>query len=388
TWSEPKVVRQINGHTGPVLVFGAGYDPSVEDLDPATITGSTATTVTTTSGTFTRSMGRGIYIVDAQTGDILWAAGSQSAPTGLPAGAVYVQVSDMNCAIPSDITVLRNKEGPIVNRGYVGDTCAQVWRVDFADASKSNWRVTKIASVSGSSAANRRKFLFPPDVVYSTGFDAVLMGSGDREHPFDETVINRMYMFKDYGVGIAPVTGNASTTPALSPAGTDPSITESDLFDATSNCIQEASGCPPGVTSAQAQTTLASSDGWFFTLGTGEKVVGGAVTLAGTTFFNTNQPSATAGGGACGSNLGIARQYQVSFADATAVNDLSPGGGLTSADRSSIHAGGGYLPSPVPVVVQIGGQTVQAVISGVAVQQAPGATMQSRLRKFWYKEVE
>jgi type IV pilus assembly protein PilY1 len=124
------------------------------------------------------------------------------------------------------------------------------------------------------------------------------------------------------------------------------------------------------------------------TLAKGEKVVGGAVTLAGTTFFNTNQPSESAGGGACGSNLGIARQYQVSFEDATAVNDLNPGGGLTTADRSMVHAGGGYLPSPVPVVVQIDGQTVQAVISGVAVQQAPGATLQSRLRKYWYKEVE
>ena len=117
-------------------------------------------------------------------------------------------------------------------------------------------------------------------------------------------------------------------------------------------------------------------------------MIGGAVTLAGTTFFNTNLPSASAGGGACGSNLGIAREYQVSFADATSVNDLNPGGGLTVSDRFAVHAGGGYLPTPVPVVVQINGQTVQAVISGVSVQQAPGATLQSRLRKFWYKEME
>jgi len=35
---------------------------------------------------------------------------------------------------------------------------------------------------------------------------------------------------------------------------------------------------------------------------------GNALSLAGTTFFNTNQPSASAGGGTCGSNLGVARQ--------------------------------------------------------------------------------
>ena len=389
TFSEPKVVSQINGHTGPVLVFAAGYDPAAEDLDPATITSSTSTTITTPSGTVTRSMGRGIYIVDAQTGDIIWAAGAQARPSSLPSGATYVQVSGMTCSIPSDIAVLKNSGGSITNRGYVGDTCGNVWRIDFNDASVSNWRVTKLASIANTSAASgRRKFLFAPDVVYNGSTDAVLMGSGDREHPFDTTVINRMYMFKDAGALTDPVSGNVSTRPALSPAGTNPTFVESAMFDATSNCIQTAGACASGVTPADALGSLNASSGWFITLDSGEKVIGGAVTLAGTTFFNTNLPSASAGGGACGSNLGIAREYQVSFSDASSVNDLNPGGGLTISDRFTVHAGGGYLPTPVPVVVQIDGQTVQAVISGVSVQQAPGATLQSRLRKYWYKEME
>ena len=389
TFSEPKVISQINGHTGPVLVFAAGYDPAVEDIDPATITSSTSTTITATSGTVTRSMGRGIYIVDAATGDIIWAAGGQARPASLPSGTAYVQVSGMDCSIPSDIAVLKNQSGGTVNRGYVGDTCGNVWRIDFNDTSVSNWRATKLASIASTAAASgRRKFLFAPDVVYNGSFDAVLMGSGDREHPFDLTVINRMYMFKDAGTLTDAVSGNVSTNPPLSPAGTNPTIVESAMFDATSDCIQVASACASGVTPASALGSLNASSGWFITLASGEKVIGGAVTLAGTTFFNTNLPSASAGGGACGSNLGIAREYQVSFLDATAVNDLSPGGGLTVADRFAEHAGGGYLPTPVPVVVQINGQTVQAVISGVSVQQAPGATLQSRLRKYWYKEME
>jgi len=390
TWSEPKVVKQINGHTGPVLIFGAGYDPAVEDLDPATITGSTSTTVTHTGGTATRAMGRGIFIVDAETGAPIWQAAGRARDPSDTGTHTYVIAPGMDCSIPSDVTVVRNQGGPTVNRGYVGDTCGNVWRLDFGSTNTSEWSVTRIASVSGSTAAQRRKFLFPPDVVYNNtgGYDAILMGSGDREHPFDSTVVDRMYMFKDLGRVTVPVTGNATTVPALSPAGTNATLTESNLFNATSNCIQVASACGAGVTSADALASLTSAGGWYLTLGTGEKVVGGSVTLSGTTFFNTNQPSASAGGGACGSNLGIAREYQVGFADATAVSDLNPGGGLTTLDRSTIHAGGGYLPTPVPVVVQIGGQTVQAVISGVAVQQAPGATLQSRLRKFWYKETQ
>jgi len=115
--------------------------------------------------------------------------------------------------------------------------------------------------------------------------------------------------------------------------------------------------------------------------------VGGSVTLSGTTFFNTNQPSASAGGGACAAtSASLASTSRFRRCDCG--ERPQSGGGLTTLDRSTIHAGGGYLPTPVPVVVQIGGQTVQAVISGVAVQQAPGATLQSRLRKFWYKETQ
>ncbi|MGQ0579657.1 MAG: hypothetical protein ACT4PQ_12225 [Betaproteobacteria bacterium] len=388
TWSEPKVVRQINGHTGPVLIFGAGYDPAVEDLDPASITGNTSTTVTHTGGTATRSMGRGIFIVDAETGEPIWQAAGQARDPSDTGTHTYVIAAGMDCSISSDVAVLRNQGGSTVNRGYVGDTCGNVWRLDFGSTDLNEWSVTRIASISGSTAGQRRKFLFAPDVVFGNGYDAVLMGSGDREHPFDTTVVNRVYMFKDYGRLTVPVTANATTVPALSPAGTNATLTESDLFDATDNCIQVAADCGTGVTPADAMATLASADGWYVTLRTGEKVVGGSVTLSGITFFNTNQPSASAGGGACGSNLGIAREYQLSFADATAVTDLNPGSGLTTLDRSTVHAGGGYLPTPVPVVVQIMGQTVQAVVSGVSVQQAPGPTLHARLRKFWYKEIE
>ena len=117
-------------------------------------------------------------------------------------------------------------------------------------------------------------------------------------------------------------------------------------------------------------------------------MVGNAISISGTTFFNTNQPSATAGGGTCGSNLGIARQYQVATADATATSDLNAVGGLTGADRSLIHAGGGYLPSPVHVVVMLGGKPVEAIISGIQVSTPSGTTLSSRLRKYWYRELD
>ena len=78
TWSAPVVATGLAGYPDPVLVFGGGYDPVIEDLDPNTITASTATTVTTGSGAsavlHTRSMGRAIYVVNALTGALLWRA--------------------------------------------------------------------------------------------------------------------------------------------------------------------------------------------------------------------------------------------------------------------------------------------------------------------------
>ena len=118
------------------------------------------------------------------------------------------------------------------------------------------------------------------------------------------------------------------------------------------------------------------------TLAVGEKVIGGSVTLAGTTFFNTNQPSSVASA-TCGSNLGLALQSAVSYADATATID-SGTAGLTTSDRSIRHAGGGYLPSPVPVVVKLGNRYYQAVVSGTEVRMPPQAKLESRYRFYWY----
>src|SRR6185436_16107143 len=107
-----------------------------------------------------------------------------------------------------------------------------------------------------------------------------------------------------------------------------------------------------------------------------------------TTFFNTTQPSGSAGGGSCGSNLGIARSYQVSFADATATTELNGVSGLTTSDRSQTLAGGGFPPSPVPLVVQIDGQTKEGVQIGPDTKTPPGSVLESRMRSYWYRKVE
>lgn len=457
TWSLPQPVSNIAASTNPVLIFGGGYDADVEDLEPCTITSrsdasyNTSTlvytpgSVTYSAGTVTyassgtgctvaspvpttktRSRGRAIYVVDAVTGQQVWWASHKGSGADL-------EVTGMDFAIPSDVTVVKNASGGRTNRAYFGDTGGNMWRFDFADEDKDHWTITKIASIDSAATeanwtaasalstpaaieaarlvlrADLRKFLNPPDVVGQTGYDAVMAGTGDREHPFDNTVVNRFYLFKDHGNDSGPGTGDTyeegedvvSRTGVAAGTGNpvithSPSVaTDGQLYDVTNNCVQEAcSGTTTEEKTAAKAAQLAlmtAADGWFITLGTGEKVIGNAVALNGVVFFNTNQPSQTEDA-SCVANLGIAAQYEVSMANGGAP-DPDKTGTKTKADRKSVHAGGGYLPSPVHVVVQVADstgkmKTVEGVISGTEVKTPTVGAVGSRTRRFWYREID
>ncbi len=114
---------------------------------------------------------------------------------------------------------------------------------------------------------------------------------------------------------------------------------------------------------------------------------GNAVTLAGTTFFVTNQPAPPAPG-TCASNLGIARLYQIHYEDAAAVNDVVADGNLNLEDRAEILAGGGFQPPSTPVAVDIDGTIREGVVVGVHTEQVPSKTTRQRSRVFWYQEIE
>lgn len=428
TWSEPRVgflraFVDASNNPIPVLIFGAGYDPTVEDFQPClitsmppdassptgaptSVTAQTGGSVTftssggctsagTSSTTVNRSMGRGIFIVNATNGNLLFRFGAD-------AGA-NLRVADMQYAMPADVIVL-NRDGDntralpgvesiqprlrgFVDRIYATDTGGQVWRLDVDPANTTLWAATKLAAISGTALSDKRKFLFPPDVVASSdangNYDAVLVGSGDREHPFDATVTNRYYMFKD------------RKFTDVNPASVSPTapITEADLFDATNDCLQDVSICPAGSTQLlNAQNNLLNSKGWMLTLGSGEKVVGSSITVAGTTFFGTNQPSSTAGGANCGSNLGIARIYEIGFEDATAKAELNATAGLSATDRSAQIAGGGFPPSPdlyIPTICN--GPTCterQTVCLGPNCVDPGSLKFEARIRTYWYRKVE
>ena len=311
TWSLPQVATvhsttdAVNGRK--VLIFGAGYD-TAEDVETPVATSNTK--------------GRAIYVLDALTGALIWTGGVS---TGAPASAS----ASVNFGIAADVLVVdRNSDG-FADRLYAADVGGNIWRADINDPDPANWAMWHIASVSNrTSDATTRKFLFGPDVVFGDSFDAVVIGTGDREHPLStspaNSAQNRVYMFED------PNTGFTGANLGTSGGG----LTDADLENVTGS-----------------STVGPTKKGWFIDLQTGEKVINGPlVLLSGAMVFGTNQPDTSSL--SCTGNLGIARRYDINFLNgAPAANGFTDSSGV--ATRYEVAAGGGFLPSPVEGVVEI-----------------------------------
>ena len=100
----------------------------------------------------------------------------------------------------------------VVDRLVVGDTGGQIWRVDLAPLEislsdpESTTVVGKLADISGTAAAERRRFFEPAsylqqnDSVFSNTptYDYILIGTGYRPHPLDKDVEDRFYAIRDF----------------------------------------------------------------------------------------------------------------------------------------------------------------------------------------------
>ncbi len=348
TWSKPQLgylsgYVDASGNLKPVLVFGGGYDTCDDANAQSPCTGAIK--------------GANIWFVDADTGTII-----RTYPT--------------NNSVPGDVTLLKDANTGVITQVYAADTGGYVYRVNvggYDGTNFSGWTSPSLASnitiAALSETGNARKFLFGPDVVRYAGYNAVLVGSGDREHPLASTyqcqnfattggVQNEFFMIKD--------------TPTAYPPSP---ITPSSLTDVTS--------------SINATVNTITGQGWRFTLGRCEQVVNKALTVAGVVYFGTNTPAVQGSSDhTCGSNLGVANGYAVNFlTGASIIKDMG---------RSVTYDGGGLPPSPVAGIVQVGGVKVPFIIGGGRPDQASPSPLEgakvdinpqgSRYRVYWYQE--
>ena len=245
TWSTPKIAQLNIKSSGieqgvPALLMGLGYDPAAEDKASAV--------------SAVRTQGRGLIILNALSGDIVWQLTSTHAA--------------MDYAVPASLTVIDQDGNGNADRVYFGDTGGQLWRVDLESTNPANWQARRLIALPKGC-----KFLNSPDAVSSPdgSYDAVIIGSGDSEKPFDTKVQNYLLFYRDQ----AAIRAQPLTLDDLQKITIDPvSLGFGSLqFD-----------------QAQDEKNAKFKNGWYLQLAPGEKVVTRAITANNITTFATHIP--------------------------------------------------------------------------------------------------
>jgi len=344
----------INGQQRSVLIFGGGYDES-NDVD--------YTVGVQPKGEDT--IGRSIFIVDANNGDLLYRLGHSS-----DVGANQ-KLPDMKYAIPSDIRVVDLDTNGFADSMFVGDMGGQVWRFDFNLYHKAGEELiygdqplAKLG-VPHNDVANARRFFYEPDValIRENGerFLSISIGSGWRSHPLNTDVEEGFYMIRSNDVfnlpqGYGKRLGAGSYTP----------ITEADLTDVSNDLS-------PNV----------GQYGWKLKFDRpGEKVLGDAITLNGQIVFTSYLPESNVA--ACSSALGSGAVYAMRVSDARPTLDLDGDGQKTLKDRSDILNHGGVPPEATALIVEGANGEIKPTILVGPEQPLDGVFDQSLTeREFW-----
>jgi type IV pilus assembly protein PilY1 len=319
SWSTP-IVGRIRYGDGEKMAFfiGGGYDEN-QDSGP---------------GAGQDAHGRAIYIVDALTGGLVW-------------NYSHAQNPLMANSIPSDIALVDTTGDGYVDRLYVGDTGAKMWRFDIGSPSPSNW-TSKIVFDSGP----QRKIFYPPDVCLENGgqhYEMLFFGTGDREDPKDITVCNRIYAVKDKN---------------------GPFLTETDLQDVTDALL--------GGTDTE--------NGWYLRLNQhlGEKVLSSPVVYFGTAYFTTFMPDSEQYDDPCYVGQGRGRLYALGYKTGDPVFDLDGLGGIGGIGDRSSEIGIGI---PSGVVIAIFGEIGKGYVGvGGGIHQPP-VSNRSTIMPMWWREV-
>jgi type IV pilus assembly protein PilY1 len=303
TWSKPTVTKiKVGAATRNVLIFGGGYD---EDQDNKLLRSAD-------------SVGNSVFIVDADSGELIWSASNTAADLNLP---------QMQYSIPARISVIDRENDGFADHMYVADTGGQLFRLDIHNGESVVDLVSGglLAEFGGDLEADNRRFYYGPDVSeISLGADhyyAVVMGSGFRAHPLNATINDQFYMIKDSGVFTIDVDGNfglPSTALGLS-----------DLYNATDHLLTSSDT----VAKELAVEQFADSQGWYISLNTGgEKVLASPLILDYQVIFTTYLP-ATASSSECAPPTGNSRAYLVELINGNSVTDLNQDGTQLHEDR-------------------------------------------------------
>ncbi|MBN2032305.1 MAG: hypothetical protein JW836_03435 [Deltaproteobacteria bacterium] len=243
SWSKPffTKIRTDSSSVRNAFVFAGGYDiqedefpEAFSDFNENGIRDSEEPHSVTIGGTEAydkfnpgkNEYGRGIFVVDADTGSPLFKAtfGEAEVKTGIDQ-----KFTDMKFCFPADISLIPLSDTEILM--YAADVYGEIWKVkynyfsedegvSYSASSSKRWKVQRIfnsnpgsiaptgdpeafAYASLDSADAGRKTFYSPDISLGgndwTAKPVLFFGTGDREHPRYAMVSNRFYVVADTG---------------------------------------------------------------------------------------------------------------------------------------------------------------------------------------------
>ena len=183
SWSKP-TIAWVNwkGSRKLVMFVGGGYDMGYEVDSYDQVNG----------------IGSGVYMFDADNGDLLWWASNNAANSNGSATGQAKKVDDMKYSVVSQIkTVDRNSDG-LVDHLYFGDLGGQIWRVDINNAISNSdttttfaKRAIRLANLHESAGKSPRFYSTPTFTIHNGGnaglFGVVSIGSGNLSLPMSAT---------------------------------------------------------------------------------------------------------------------------------------------------------------------------------------------------------
>ena len=280
--------------------------------------------------------------------------------------------SDMTHCIV-DVSGFDSNGDGVVNRVYAGDFGGHMFAFEDDDGD-GTWSKRKLFSAPGTG----KKIFYAPDAVEESFGEIIFFGTGNRAHPTETLVVNRLYAIKNLWEDI----------------GTFTTLTESDLVDATEDLIQMGTE----EQKAQVEQDLKDETGWYIRFeNAGEKVVSSPRVFGGVVYFTTYTPEL---GGAepeeedlCGGEArGTARLYALDYLTGASVCDYSEveetdaEGNvveLGKLDRSKVM--GTAIPSAPVVAIHQSGPKMYIGVEGGVQTEAPQAT--TDLNIYYWRQI-
>lgn len=194
TFSTPLLADvNINGTKTKVLFFTGGYDRNHDTVG--------------TNIPRNDSIGNALFMVDAETGKLLWRAGGSS-DTG-----ANLQIASMTNSMPADPAIIDNNGDGLADIIFTSDLRGQVFRFDINNGNtglNSGFASGgRIAALAGDTAADNRRFFGSPDVALirergGKTYFTISIGSGFRESPLNTDTNDRFYVLRDSNVFSKP----------------------------------------------------------------------------------------------------------------------------------------------------------------------------------------